>query len=198
MRTLLLVLALLAVLGVTLSPFGRHVPLDPDEPIAKDHSLSAGRARTIFDFEPALGAFGEPKRPDPDSLEAIQEMFDIEKDWTDRRRDLIAAFLYAPDGAFCEEDYRQSLIAALKGYYDARFRQKYSYSMRGPHGKEFIEAAWSTPLDRRIDDLARRLVTSAAIKPGDMPERSVPEFAKVVSSVAVTGDGCASLRAERR
>ena len=42
-------------------------------------------------------------------------------------RDTMAAFLYAPDGAFCEEDFRQGLIAALKGYYDARFRQKHAF-----------------------------------------------------------------------
>jgi hypothetical protein len=197
-RALLLVIALLIVLGATLSPFGRHVPLDPDEPIAQDHSLSAGRARTIFDFEPALGAFGEPKRPDPDSPSEIQERFEIEQDWIRRRRDTIAAFLYALDGAFCEESYRQGLISALKGYYDARLRQKHGFSVRGPHAKAFIEAAWSTSLDRRIDSLARRLVISGTIKPRDMPAESVPEFANVVSGVTVTGDGCASFRAEGR
>ncbi len=62
---------LLAVLGRhrfrnDFLPRAKHRALDPDEPIAADGSMTAGRARTIYDTNPLLGAFGEKPRPDPD------------------------------------------------------------------------------------------------------------------------------------
>ena len=83
----------------------------------------------------------------------------------------------------------------MKGYYDVRARQKFSFSQRGPRAKSFIEAAWSTPVDRRIDRFARLLVISATITSRDIREDAYPEFAKAVADIVVTGDGCASMRA---
>jgi hypothetical protein len=199
MRAPALVLAALVVASVMLPPLGRHAPLDPDEPIAKDGSHAGGLARTIFDFEPVLGAFDEPKPPiDPDDPKAIREGFELDKDWTDRRRERIIEFLDAADAAFCDEAYRQRLITAIKAYYDARGRQKMGFSRRGPRAKIFIEAAWSTLLDQRIDAFVRRLVISGTVKPPDLPDRSYPEFAKVIGGLAVRGDGCGSSSAERK
>ena len=39
---------------------GTHRVLDPNDPIAADGSLIAGRAHTIFDTNPAYGAFRPP------------------------------------------------------------------------------------------------------------------------------------------
>ena len=60
MRAPLYLLALTILLVVMLASRQTHRPLDPDEPIAADGSLAAGRALTIFDFEPVLGAFDPP------------------------------------------------------------------------------------------------------------------------------------------
>jgi hypothetical protein len=196
MRRVLLLIALLVAVGVLVAPLRRHLPLDPDEPLAQDGSLAAGRARTIVDVEPALGAFDEPKPPpDPDESGAIQETFEIQADWTGRRREEVVAFLAATDGAFCDERHRQDLITAMKGYYAVRARQRFSFSQRGPRAKSFIEAAWSTPVDRRIDRFARLLVISGTITSRDIREDAYPEFAKAVADIVVTGDGCASMRA---
>jgi hypothetical protein len=61
MRSSFYLLALPVLLAAAMAP-QVHRPLDPDEPIAADGSLAAGRARTIFDFEPVLGAFDEQSR----------------------------------------------------------------------------------------------------------------------------------------
>jgi hypothetical protein len=71
MRALQYLTALSLLLVVMLFPFGDYVPLDPDEPAAADGSLIAGRVRTIFDYDPLLGAFGET-RPDPDDPRNFQ------------------------------------------------------------------------------------------------------------------------------
>lgn len=196
MRRVLLLIALLLAVAMSVAPLRRHLPLDPDEPLAQDGSLAAGRARTIFDFEPALGAFDEPQPPrDPDESSAIQETFEIQADWTGQQREKVVAFLAATDGAFCDEPHRQDVITAIKNYYAVRARQKFSFSQRGPRAKSFIEAAWSTPVDRQIDRFARLLMISGTITSLDIRKEAYPEFAKAVADIVVTGDGCASMRA---
>ena len=57
--------------------------------------------------------------------------------------------LGALDTSSCEETSRKRMIAAVRTYYDARGRQKHSFSLRGPHANAAIEREWSTPLDQR-------------------------------------------------
>jgi len=66
-------------------PRAAHRALDPDEPIAANGSMIAGKARTIYDTEPLLGAFGQT-RPDPDDPQDFDERIKIEKWGTDRAR----------------------------------------------------------------------------------------------------------------
>lgn len=40
-------------------------PLEPNDPIAADGSMIAGRAHTMFDSEPPLSAFGLPRSDEP-------------------------------------------------------------------------------------------------------------------------------------
>lgn len=198
MRLLGLALALLVGLAAALVPRMHHVALDPDEPIAADHSLVAGRARTIFDFEPLLGAFDEPKpAPDLDDPAEFEARFELEKDWTDRSRENVAEFFGSADATLCQEGNRQRLIRSLGFYYDARFRQRASFGRRGPRAKAFIDQAWSSPLDQRIDVFARQLVMSGIIKARDLSGHTHVEFSMMARQLPVIADVCASLPARR-
>jgi hypothetical protein len=64
MRAVRILLAVVLAMMIVLVPVGRQLPLDPDQPLAIDGSAAAGRARTIFQFDPLLGAFDEPRRTD--------------------------------------------------------------------------------------------------------------------------------------
>ena len=62
-RTMGMIALVAAAFVYLFAPGVTHRVLDPNDPIAADGSLIAGHARTIFDTEPALGAFRQP-RPD--------------------------------------------------------------------------------------------------------------------------------------
>jgi hypothetical protein len=64
MRAVRILLTAVLVTMIVLVPVGRQLPLDPDQPLAIDGSATAGRARTIFQFDPLLGAFDEPRQTD--------------------------------------------------------------------------------------------------------------------------------------
>jgi hypothetical protein len=199
MRAPLYLLALTILLVVMLASRQTHRPLDPDEPIAADGSLAAGRALTIFDFEPVLGAFDPPyPLSDSDDPKNFEERIALEKTWTDRSREDIAKLLGPLDASSCEDANRKRLIAAVRTYYDARGRQKYSFSLRGPHAKAAIEREWSTPLDQRIDTFVREAVQSGFLYRRDVPERSFPEFTKVLAGRKKIGAACPPLKTERR
>jgi hypothetical protein len=63
-RAVRILLAVVLAMMIVLVPVGRQLPLDPDQPLAIDGSAAAGRARTIFQFDPLLGAFDEPRQTD--------------------------------------------------------------------------------------------------------------------------------------
>jgi hypothetical protein len=194
MRNAGLILALLILLAVALRPGGTHLPLDPDEPIAADGSLAAGQARTIFDTEPLLGAFGEPKRPDPDDPKELQTRAKYEQDWVDSARNAIGPWLYRTDWRLCEEDARVDLIQAVRRYYDTRGQQKANFSRQGPGGKAFIEQAWSRPLDRDIDAMVRHLAATGFLDTRYVPAGDYPEFAKVIAHTELVGVECPPLK----
>jgi hypothetical protein len=187
MRTAALLLALLLLVVIALRPGGTRLPLDPDEPVAADGSSSAGQARTIFDTEPLLGAFGEPPRRDPDDPKELQARAEIEQRWVDNARDAIGPWLSRSDWRLCEEDARVDLIKAVRHYYDTRGRQKASFALRGPGGKAFIERAWAMPLDRDIDAMVRHFAASGFLDTRYLPQRSYPEFAKVIAHIEIIG-----------
>ncbi len=59
LRAMLVAVLAAIVFEVAFAPRGAHRAHDPDEPIAADGSMLAGKARTIYDTNPLLGAFGE-------------------------------------------------------------------------------------------------------------------------------------------
>jgi hypothetical protein len=199
MRASYLIVALPVVLFAALTSLQAHRPLDPDEPIAADGSLAAGRALTIFDFEPMLGAFDDPNaHEDFDDPKNFQERLEIEKNWTDHSREPIARLLGPLDASSCEDANRKRLIAAVRTYYDVRGRQKHSFALRGPQATAAIECEWSTPLDQRIDAFVREAVQSGFLHKRDVPERSFPEFANVLAGRQEIGAACPPLKTERR
>jgi hypothetical protein len=188
----LLASALASALAATvvLVPFGRQLPLDPDQPLAADKSLAAGRARTIFQFDPLLGAFDEPRPVNPDDPDNFQEYFAFERDWVDRSRDAVADLIEPIGPVLCEVDRRKRLIAAIRTYYDARGRQKASFRLRGPRASRFIEQVWSTATDLQIDSFVRQLVTLGYLQPRDLSARRYPELLDVIANVPIPSTAC--------
>jgi hypothetical protein len=176
--------------AVVLVPFARHLPVDPDEPLAANGSLTAGRARTIFQFDPLLGAFDEARPADPDDPNRFEQYFEFERNWTDRSRDAIADLIEPIGPGVCRLERRKRLIAAIRTYYDARSRQKASFRLRGPRASRFIEQAWSTATDRRIDSFVRQLVTLGFLQPGDLSPRSYPDLLEIIGNVSVPATAC--------
>src|ERR1700689_4357621 len=85
--------ALVAVALVLLFARGTtHRVLDPNDPIAADGSLIAGRAHTIFDTEPALGAFREP-RPNSDDPADFEPLIRIDMKAAESERALFKRLL---------------------------------------------------------------------------------------------------------
>ena len=110
----MLVAALAAIVfEVTFAPRAAHRALDPDEPIAADGSMIAGKARTIYDTNPLLGVFGEPPRPDPDDPRDFEQRIAIEKWGTDHARDAMAQQIGPVDGSLCEPSVHTRLMTAL-------------------------------------------------------------------------------------
>jgi hypothetical protein len=114
MRALAWTCTFSAALIAALIPMGRHHPLDPDEPLALDGSMVAGRARTIFQFERALGAFDEPKPPpDPDDPQNFRPYLDMQRPWMENRRESVRVFFFVAPERLCEAETRRRLIDAL-------------------------------------------------------------------------------------
>jgi hypothetical protein len=177
-------------LALVLIPFERQLPLDPDQTLAADGSLSAGRARTIFQFDPLLGAFDEPRLADPDDPHDFEEYFALESDWVDRSRDAIVDLIEPVGPALCEPERRKRLIAAIRTYYDARSRQKASFRLRGPRASRFIEQAWSTTTDHQIDSFVRQLVTLGFLSTREISTGTYPDLLDVIAHVSVRATAC--------
>src|SRR5271170_2438337 len=109
-------------LAVAFEPRAKHRALDPDEPIAADGSMTAGRARTIYDTNPILRADAEAPRPDPDDPREFEQRIAIEKWGTDHVRDAMAQQIGPVDGALCEPAAHAQLMTAVHNYYDVRGR----------------------------------------------------------------------------
>ena len=192
MRALAWTCTFSAALIVALIPVGRHDPLDPDEPLALDGSMAAGRARTIFQFERVLGAFDEPKPPpDPDDPQNFRPYLDIQRFWMDNRREAVRGFFFAVPDSLCEMPTSSLLMAAIHGYYQGRGAQKASFVRRGPNASAFIEETWATDVDREIDAFVRNLLMAGYLPESDVRRRNYPELAKVVAGAKQAGAACA-------
>jgi hypothetical protein len=194
----LLAIALAAIIfEIIFFPRAVHRPLDPDEPIAADGSMIAGKARTIYDTDPLLGAFGEPPRPDPDDPKDFQWMIDNERPMNDRARDRMKQLLGPLDASRCEDVSRRKLIEAVHVYYRTRGGEMHSFALRGPHAKAAMQQEWSTPLDREIDAFVRRALQSGFLHKNEVPANAYPEFATVFADTKEIGAACPPLKADR-
>jgi hypothetical protein len=194
----LLVLALAAIaFEIIFFPRTIHRALDPDEPIAADGSMIAGKARTIYDTNPLLGAFGEHRRPDPDDPKEFGWLIENDRWFAGHDRDTIAKLIGPLDAARCADVSRKELIAAVRTYYGTRGREKHSFSLRGPRAKAAIEQEWSTPVDQRIDEFVRRAVQSGFLHKNEIPANVYPEFARVFANTLEVGAACPPLKVER-
>lgn len=173
--------------SVFLAPNNKRRFLDPREPVAADGSLIAGRARTIFDSEPALQ---EPLPPNPDDPRDFEERIKDDKWSNDHSREAIAQLVGPLDRTFCENARHKLLIAAAQAYYGIRSREKRSFAMRGPHAKAAMDKEWSTPLDQRIDDFMRAALVSGFLRKDDLPAPVYPEFAKVFADTDEASSVC--------
>jgi hypothetical protein len=192
MRMLAWTFAFAAAFILAFVPIGRHRPLDPDEPLAVDGSMTAGRARTIFQFERVLGAFDEPKPPpDPDDPQNFRPYLDIQRPWMDNRREAVRGFFFAVPDSLCENATRRALIAAIQFYYEGRGGQKASFVRRGANASAFIEEVWATDVDRQIDAFVRNLLIAGYLPESDLRRGNYPEFAKVVAGAKKAGTACA-------
>jgi hypothetical protein len=193
----LLVAALAAfVFAVVFVPRRAHLPLDPDEPIAANGSAVAGNARTIYDTNPLLGAFGQPPRPDPDDPKEFQWLIENDRWNNDPARDQMARLVGPLDASRCQDVARKQLIAAVRRYYGTRGREKYSFSLRGPRAEAAMDREWSTPADRRIDAFVRRAIQSGFLHKNEVPANVYPEFATLFADTSEIGAACPPLKAD--
>src|SRR5580658_1151803 len=183
-------IALAAVAFVyVFEPGGTRRVLDPNDPIAADGSLVAGRAHTIFDTEPALGALREP-RPNSDDPADFEPLIRIDMKVAESERALFKRLLGRLDWSLCTGSDRRWLLLAVRTYYATRGREKYIFSVRGPHAKAAIEREWSTPADQGIDDYVRHALQYGILHKSDVPRDSYAEFAKVFADTEPLGTGC--------
>jgi hypothetical protein len=196
LRAMLVAVLAASVFSVAFTPRAPHRALDPDEPIAADGSMIAGRARTIYDTNPLLGAFGQV-RPDPDDPKEFEWLIENDRWYTDRDREPIAKLLGPLDASRCQNLARKMLISAVHTYYGTRGREKYGFSLRGPRAKAAIEREWSTPLDQRIDQFVRQAVQSGFLHKDEVPANVYPEFAKVFADTKEIGAACPPLKTDK-
>ncbi|HXQ84416.1 MAG TPA: hypothetical protein VN769_10155 [Xanthobacteraceae bacterium] len=196
LRTMLIATLAAIVFAVAFTPRAVHRALDPDEPIAADGSMTAGRALTIYDTNPLFGAYGWP-RQDPDDPANFAPRLGDERRMNERNRMLMKSLIGPLDWSRCEDTSRKLLINTAQTYYGMRGRQIHSFSMRGPRAKAAIEQEWSTPLDRQIDDFVRHAVQYGILHKAEVPANVYPEFAEVVADTKEMGAGCPPLKTDR-
>lgn len=180
-----------AVLAALFGSRGRHRPLDPSDPIAADGSSIAGRAHTIFDAEPALGAYGWPRSNSDDPAD-FEPVIEIDRPLVEADRTMFKRLLGRLDWSLCKGGDRRLLLLAVRTYYNTRGREKHVFSLRGPRAKAAIEREWSTPLDRDIDDFVRHALQYGILHKDDVPRDTYSEFAKVFADTEELGAGCSA------
>jgi len=167
-----------------------HRVLDPNDPIAADGSMIAGRATTIYDTEPAYRAPVDP-HPTSDDPADFEPMIKRDRGWAESDRALFKRLLgQRLDWSLCAGTDHVLLMAAVRSYYGTRGREKHIFSLRGPRATAAIAQEWSTPLDRQIDDYVRHALAYGILHKRDFPEKSYPEFARTFADAEELGGGC--------
>ena len=196
-RTLLVLVVAAVVFELV---FARRAPyrvLDPDEPIAADGSMTAGRARTVYDTDPAYRAARQAAEGDRDDPANFASLIKIESAWADRERAGMKGVMGPLDWSRCDDRARNALVLAVRSYFETRERELRSFASRGPQAKAAIEREWSTPADRAIDDYVRHAVQYGIVHKSEMPARQYPEFNRLFGDVEELGTGCPPLKNDK-
>jgi hypothetical protein len=85
---------------------------------------------------------------------------------------------------------RAHLVGVVRIYYLIRGGEISRFAARGPRAKAAIEAVWSTPDDRQIDNFVRHALQYGILHKTDFPEHTYPEFARMFADVQELGAGC--------
>jgi hypothetical protein len=181
-------IAMVAVLvAYALTPSAKR-ELGPNDPIAADGSLAAGRGHTIFDSQPALGAYDpHPTSDDPADFEPLIKN---ERPFAQRDRAAFKTLLGRLDWSLCKGADRQGLIWAVRNYYEERGRNIRQFAARGPRAKAAIEAEWSTPDDREIDNYVQHALQYGILHISDVSANTYPEFARLFAGTPQYSAGC--------
>ena len=171
--------------------------LDPDQPIAADGSMTAGRARTIYDTDPAYRAARQAAEGDRDDPANFASLIKIESTWADRERAAMKSVMGPLDWSRCDDRKRSALLIAVRSYFETRERELRSFALRGPQAKAAIEREWSTPADRAIDDYVRHAVQYGIVHKSEMPAQMYPEFNRLFGDVQELGAGCPPLKNDK-
>jgi len=183
--------AAVAVAAIVAPPHTARRVLNPDDPIAADGSMIAGRAATIYDTNPAYGAFRQPL-PGSDDPHDIEADIESAKRFAANARAPFRGVMKTLDWSLCKTGRHALLLYTVGDYYNERGREVGRFAVRGPNAKAAIEQVWSTPEDRRIDDYVRHAVQYGVLHKTELPDRTYPEFARTVADVQALGDGCAT------
>ena len=197
LRALLVVVLAAIAFEIVFLPRDKHRALDPDEPIAADGSMRAGRTRTIYDTNPLYRAASQTPPADSDDPANVEADIKRDRPWAERERAFMKSVLGPLDWLRCKDMPRRMLIAAVHSYYGTRGRAKYAFSLRGTRAKAAIEAEWSTPLDREIDDFVGHAVQYGILHKTEVPANVFPEFAKTFADTEELGAGCPPLKTDR-
>jgi len=161
-----IVLTLGVIFGATLFADGPRVLLGPRDPIASDGSLKAGRALTISEMDLSE----VPAAPDLDDPSKFVKWFSNSS--IERDRDVILAFVGSFGPALCERQSREKLVAVIQDYYSTKQYLNNEFHFRGPRAGQFIDAAWTTPKDRQIDDFVKQLLKAGYLRTREVWPRS--------------------------
>jgi len=186
-RTGLIVPAAL-IAAYILVPIGSHRELGPNDPIAADGSMQAGRNATIYDTMPEFTAV---HRSDSDDPRDYLPLMKADHPVIAADRALFKGLLLRPlDASLCKARNHRMLLLAVRVYYDERGREKKTYGLHGPRATAAVQNVWSTPADIEIDDYVRHAVQYGLLHKSELRPNLNAEFAKTVADVQELGTGC--------
>lgn len=163
--------------------------LGPQDPIAADGSLVAGRAHTFFDSKAAALT---QQRPDSDDPVDFEPLLEKERPFAERERASFRPLLARLDWSLCDGTDHLTLVRAVRSYYQERGRQIKQFSFRGPRAKAAVEAEWSTPPDREIDNYVRHALQYGILRQSEVRASLAPEFVSAFGATVPLGTGCAA------
>jgi hypothetical protein len=185
-KTVPIGLAVLVLACIFVAHNGRR-ELGPNDPIAADGSMTAGRAATIYDTNPLLREKAAANSDDPAEFEPLIK---AEHPFIESDRSRFKPLLGRLDWSLCHERYRRELMWTVRDYYLERGRLVGEFSHRGPRAKAAMEREWSRPEDLDIDSYVRHLIRYGILHKSDFPLWNNAEFNRVFADTQELGAGC--------